>query len=758
MIQPFRLVRRAALRLLAVCCVGLWPLPAWADVQTNEPYVEEITIVGERTFGDQVAGSAHYLGPADLQALGYSDIQRLIRQVPGVSVQVEDGYGLRPNISIRGVATERSGRITLLEDNVLIAPAPYSAPSAYYFPTLGRMSAVEVLKGPAAITQGPYTIGGSLNMISTPIPESSRGSALLEAGEDSTYRLHAHYGSRLASGFGFLLETHQWRSDGFQDIDRGGDSGLNLDDYTLKLSYAPNDSRHSIELKLQYADQDSDQSYLGLSDADFSGDGFRRYGISALDNIGTEHKQAILRYDFSVNENLTLGALAYYNEHERDWFKTEGIDFDGSSDAQSFARTSWFNVVQAVNSGTALGGLSATQLQSILDGSVDTAPGSIQLRSNARTYESRGLQLGLEWRFETGAASHEVQFGARYHEDEEDRLQRNSTYSQVNGTLQLDDLGLLGNAGNRLQEAEALALFVYDRIEIGNWTFTPGLRFEDIDQQRTRWEIRSGRTNDPASRAANNFRDDRDNHTQVWLPGMGVVYQLNDNTAFFGGVHKGFTAPSNAPGVDEEKAINTELGVRWQAKALQAEAAYFRSDYDNLLGECTASSGTDCVVGDAFNGDAATVQGIELLVHGEFNRNGNITLPFKLAYTYIDGEFDSNVADTDFFGDVTKGDPIPYIPEQQASATLGLANANWTLNLSASYVDEVCVRASCNAFEKTDDSLTFDLAGSYRLSPALNLFARIENLTAEEDIVGRHPYGARPNKDRTASVGVRIDF
>ncbi|MYE81515.1 MAG: TonB-dependent receptor plug domain-containing protein, partial [Gammaproteobacteria bacterium] len=83
-----------------------------------------MTIVGTRDDVKGLGGAADVIGQEVLQRFGYADIQRIVRQTPGVSVQVEDGYGLRPNISIRGVASERSGRITLLEDNVLIAPAP----------------------------------------------------------------------------------------------------------------------------------------------------------------------------------------------------------------------------------------------------------------------------------------------------------------------------------------------------------------------------------------------------------------------------------------------------------------------------------------------------------------------------------------------------------------------------------------------------------------------------------------------------------
>lgn len=721
--------------------------------------MEEITIVGERSQEKQITGAAQYLSPDQLVKFAHTDIQRVLRQVPGVSIQIEDGYGLRPNISIRGVTTERSGRITLLEDNVLISPAPYSAPSAYYFPTTGRMHAIEILKGPSAITQGPYTIGGAMNMISTPIPGSYQGNAVVEAGQDSTYRLLASYGGRSESGFGFLVETHQWQSDGFQTIDRdSGDTGLDVEDYMLKLSYAAPGSRHKVDLKYQVSNQDSEQSYLGLTDLDFNDDAFRRYGLSVLDNIHTEHEQQILRYQFEVSDSISFSATAYNNEHERDWFKTEGIDFDGSSSADEMSRTSWFNVIQAVNSGEELGGFSAGELQDILDGSADTLPGSVQLRSNARQYFSRGLQFGLTWAADIGNVTHEMQFGLRFHEDEEDRLQRNSSYHQQEGQLILDDSGSLGNAGNRVQEASATSAFVYDRFELGDWVITPGIRYEDIDQKRTRWETRAGRTTDPSSRADDNFRDSRKNNTTVWLPGIGALYLINDHLTLVGGIHKGFTAPSNSPGVDEEEAINYEFGFRYNNDRLSTEAIYFLSDYDNLLGECTSSSGSDCTVGDAFNGDAATVQGIELMLSTNLLDGGSFTLPLNFNYTYIDSQFDSDVANTDFFGDVSKGDPIPYIPEHQFNLSIGIEKNRWAAYLSANYVDAVCVRASCNAFERTDDTLTVDLSGNIDINDSVSLFGKIINLTGEEAMMGRHPYGARPNIGRTATLGLRFHF
>ena len=752
----------------------------------------EVIIVGGYQEAYETAGSAHFVGPEELLKFNYSDIQDIIREVPGVSVQLEDGYGLRPNLSIRGTAAERSGKVTLMEDGVLIAPAPYSAPSAYYFPTAGRMHAFEVLKGPATITQGPYTTGGAVNMISTPIPRDMDGGLLIEGGGYSDRRLHAHAGFTSDSGVGLMFETHDWASDGFQKIDRdGGNTGLDVQDHTFKIRYTTPDSRHQLDLKYQYADQSSDQSYLGLTDADFRANPYRRYGLSQLDNIKTQHDQHILRYRFKASDSLAISVTAYNNEHERNWFKTEGLHIDGQQNPNDKKDQSWYNVIQAINRDKILGdygtvdengnymqddahvsldannefmdclagdGTNARtcytpeQLQQILDGTLDTEPGGIELKHNSREYFSRGVQLRLDWQGTVGGTEHDLEIGFRYHEDEEDRIQRLDSYSQIDGQLVLHEAGDWGhqNAGNRLQEAEAIAVYVHDRIEWGPWVFSPGFRYEDIDQKRTRWK-------DPEPDDVRaNFRSTRKNDTSVFLPGMGVLFNVDSNWVLLAGYHKGFAAPSNEPGIDEEESDNFELGVRYANHHVRGEVIAFHHDYENIIGICTASSGANCEVGDNFNGGEATVEGVEAMFAADVPVSETLSLPLSLSYTYMDTEFDSNFED-DFFGEVSKGDPIPYIPEHQLRVSMGLEGPEWSVNLSGKYTDEVCVRATCGAFEETDSSFTVDLAGSYRMNENISLIARVENVTDQEDLVGRQPYGARPNKPRTAMVGLRVD-
>ena len=148
----------------------------------GDTIIDNITIIGDK----ELPGSADTVSSEDLEKFETMDVHKALAMVPGINIRPEEGYGLRPNISIRGTYPDRSGKVTLMEDGILIAPAPYAASSAYYFPTFSRINSVEVVKGPAAITTGPYTVGGAINMISTPIPDEQSGMVNLETGSMET--------------------------------------------------------------------------------------------------------------------------------------------------------------------------------------------------------------------------------------------------------------------------------------------------------------------------------------------------------------------------------------------------------------------------------------------------------------------------------------------------------------------------------------------------------------------------------------------
>src|SRR5690606_39088924 len=122
-----------------------------------------------------------------------------------------------PNLGLRGVSSERSSRITLLEDGVLFAPAAYAAPAAYYFPLMTRMSGVDVYMGAATIPYGPRTVGGAVDLRNRPIPRELDGGLDLALGSTWLGRAHAHLGASNGWG-GFLIEGVYLHTEGFKHI------------------------------------------------------------------------------------------------------------------------------------------------------------------------------------------------------------------------------------------------------------------------------------------------------------------------------------------------------------------------------------------------------------------------------------------------------------------------------------------------------------------------------------------------------------
>jgi Fe(3+) dicitrate transport protein len=736
----------AALTIAAAAVCGNAQAETLADDQAVT--LDRLTVVGSTRKAHESTGSATYLDTATLEKHDYRDVQRILRQVNGVYAIDEEGYGLRPNIGIRGSGTDRSSRITVMEDGVLIAPAAYAAPAAYYFPTAARMSAVEVRKGSSTIRTGPRTTGGAINLISTPIPsgDPQETSRLVDFayGSDQTVQAHAWAGGS-SEHVGWLFETAQQQSDGFKRLDSGGNTGYTLEDYLgkFRINTGP-DARYyqSLELKLGKVEQDGDETYLGLTEADFRARPNRRYAGSQVDNIQTDHEQVELRHYIQFTDALDLTTVAYRNEFSRNWYKLN--DVRGANDCDQDEPVGFKSISSILSTPECY----ASQYAVILGGNSDT--GALRVRNNNREYYSRGVQSVLGWTLDAGGAQHAFEFSVRYHEDQEDRYQSDDRYTMQNGTMVLASRDAPGSQDNRIGDAKAVSVYLQDEIRAGDWIITPGLRYESIDLTQTRYSTATGDRSAPTG-------VQKDALSEL-LPGLGVTYLVNDRLNVFASAHKGLNPPGPGSSADPEQSTNVEAGLRWNAGAMNAEIAGFWNDYGNLVGTCTASTGGNCEIGDQFDGGKARVRGIEAGFGCDVGIADGLRLPLRAGYTLTDAEFrNSFSSDFEEWGDVESGAPLPYLPEHAFNVQAGLEGERWRVNLAGSYIDDMATTAEAGA-PRTESAFVIDLAAGYRLTGRAEVFARVENLTDEVWIASLRPAGARPGLPRQTYVGVRVKF
>lgn len=687
--------------------------------------IDTVTIIGHRGDVADVPGSAHVIDSEALEVFIENDIMRVLRAVPGVYLQEEEGFGLRPNIGIRGSGLDRSARIALLEDGVLIAPAPYSAPSAYYFPTQRRMHSLEVLKGPASIVVGPRTTGGALNMISTPIPETTGGMIDLRVGEYNTNDAHLSFGST-GENVSWLLETVQSKSDGFKDIDGpvGGDTGYKLQDYMAKLNVG------GFRFKLGYTEQSSDETYLGLTDVDFEADPNRRYAASAGDVFDSEHEQYQVGYVFELSDTWRGEVTAYRNNFHRNWYKLQSVD-----------GTSISNVVTDPAYATELSYLKGAS-------SPDDA---IAKRANNRDYYSQGVQAQLEW--DLGFANTDVALtgGIRIHEDEEDRFQHENDYRMQDGALLLTTAGAPGSTTNRVSSADVQAVFVDAEIRSGKWILTPGLRFENVDMQRLDFSTADPGREDGPARV-------RENSVNAVIPGIGALYRINEDWRLLAGIHEGFNPPAPGSTAAEESSLNIEFGARFDNGALRFESIYFINDYDNLVGTVTDSTGGGGEIGDQYDGGEVLVSGLELSTGYDWHA-GSLRMPVSLEYTWTDTAEFKSAFDSDFgpWGDVQVGDELPYIPEHQLRLSGGLVGQKWRFNVSASYISDIRTTAGQGPMidaESIEARVVWDMIAAWDFTSKLSSYVKVDNLFDETYNAARRPAGSRPGLPRSAFLGL----
>lgn len=696
------------------------------------PPVTEVTVAGTRL--SRLPGSAHVVTRKQLERLEYDDAQAILQKVPGVYVRQEDGIGLRPNLGLRGGNPDRSKKLTLMEDGVLFGPAPYTAPAAYYFPLMTRMTSVRVVKGPSAIAYGPQTVGGAVDLISRPIPDRTSGGVDLAFGQYGYSKLHAFAGTSDERS-GFLLEGVRLGGGGFKELPNGGDTGSTRHDVMGKVSYVLDpraEDRHELAVKLAYADEVSNETYLGLTDADFRKDPYQRYAASALDRMQNHRISGVVTHRFETPaSSLKLTTTAYRHEYTRIWRKLNRLSGAGIAGVLSDPEAN-LNYVDVLRGRT---------------DSVDEAEG-LWIGPNDRAFVSQGVQQVLSFEKSVGPVSQRVELGFRLHNDRIERRHKESAFSMLGGELVPKGVPEVVVAAND-EESTALALHVIDTVGIGRLTLTPGARIELI--RSTSDDFLAGTHESALVRAM--------------MPGAGAHYGLTEELGVLAGVYRGFSPPppADAANLEPEYSVNYEAGLRFQRGPQRAEVIGFYNDYTNMTDVCTLASGCTAENLDRqFSAGAARVYGLETYAAHDVKLPLGLTLPVLASYTLTHANFERTFRSADpIYGAVRAGDELPYVPRHQVAVTVSLEHPRASGTVAATYVSAMREEAGTEPLDQslaTDEQFLIDASGSVRVFSGLSVYANLRNVLGGAFIVSRRPYGARPNAPRWLQVGAKLAF
>ena len=699
----------------------------WAD-KAGPDYLSPFNVIGSKGDVPALKASGSVLNSDDLGKFKHTDINQILRQVPGVYVRGEEGYGLFPNISLRGTDPNRSQKVTILEDGIPASPSPFSAPAAYYSPTAGRMAGFEILKGSSQLKHGPNNSGGVINYLSTPIPGEQTSYLRGSYGEHNSKIAHAYSGGKLdfAGGkLGYLLEVFDQRTDGWKTIAndttasggiyKGGTAPVYKNDMLLKLSYEFGEDNY-LEFKAGRTDLDGDVSYIGLTKTDFDANPYQRYAGTIHDNMDSDQTRYYLRYMKEINESTKLTASLFSNEFNRDWYKISKVA--GNSIGE--------------------GVLGTASNVAILKGD---ANGTIRYKHNDRSYETRGVQANLD--FVIG--NNDLDLGFRYTDD---HYSYNPGYTEDDYTMSTTTgLGLAspsapktkGNKTNR--DSKALEIYLIDEISFDALTITPGIRYTDVD-----YEYNLGETS-----------------ISDTLLGVSASYDLGSNL-LFAGVHEGHSLPGPTSSLAEETSLGFEIGFRSKGESsIFYEVAYFNTQFKDMIiyPSVGAGASTESNVGEA------STSGVEVLVGTELGLEG-VRVPLEAAITFTNAEFDTTMSGADDdaenrYDNATKGNKLPYIPDLQFNLRAGLEFDKLSTYLNYHWQDSVYVNGS-NSVEitgfaaKLPDYGVLNWSAFYEVAENVTLFGKVTNLTDEKYSVSDLPDGFRPGAPRIASLGLEFTF
>lgn len=669
----------------------------------------------------RVPGSFDYIDQEALQVRRAYNFTEVLRQVAGVHVREDEGFGARPHIGIRGVSPTRSTKVLLLEDGIPLAYAPYGDNASYYHPPVDRYQGIEVLKGSGQILYGPVTVSGVVNYLTPNPPPKPAGGLTFIGGNRDYVNAHLNYGGTWGKT-GLLFDVLRKQGQGPRDNVKSG-----LSDFNFKLVSGLR-PQHAVTMRFNVYDEDSQVTYSGLREEEFAADPRqnlfvndhffgRRYGLS-----GT--------HTYVINPQWLLTTNVYGSLFQRDWWR------------------------QSSNSN-----------QRPNDASDPTCGGMVNLTTSCgnegrlREYYHWGIEPRLHANTSFSGVRSETDFGFRWHYENQDRRQEN-------GERPTSRTGRIVEDNER--KNDAYSAFLANRfVLLGKLAVTPGLRMEHVRYKRTN------------RLADNGLGVGGETSLTEWIPGVGVSYSFTERTSVFLGVHRGFAPPRTEDIIDNttggvvdlepERSWNYEVGLRTVPRSgLRLDATFFRMDYENQVVPASVAGGLGATL---TNGGETLHQGFELtarldsgpLLGTKHNLYG------RLAYTFLGqarftGERLSNIPG--FSAVSVSGNRLPYAPKHLADLILGYSHPSgvdilfeWA-QVSDQFGDDLNTGAPTPDGQRglIPSYNVWNASFNYHLERVRStFFVAVKNLADRLYIVDR-TRGILPGSPRLVQVGLKYSF
>jgi Fe(3+) dicitrate transport protein len=689
---------------------------------TEEMMITATTISGFTEGIPRIPGSVQVIDLPMLEQSRVLTVNEALRKVPGVHTRDEEGLGLRPNIGMRGVNPTRSTKVLLLEDGIPLAYAPYGDNASYYHPPIERFESIEVLKGSGQLAYGPSTIGGVINYLTPNAPAKTTGAVTLMGGNRRFFNGGASFGGTWKQT-GLITHYLRKQSDGARE-----NTHADIHDLQTKIHQTLT-GRQALTVKTSYYGETSNLTYSGLTEDEYRRN--PRWNPFRNDYFYVDRWGASVSHAFVKSSNMLITTNLYAMRFDRDWWRQSSNSLQRPNDAADPACGGMVNLLTTCGN-----------------------------EGRVRSYDNWGVESRLRSNFRLLGLSHEFDFGGRFHNEDQKRLQFNGNGPKSRSGLVVE---------NNLRHNRAVSSFIQDRFRIGRLLITPGLRIERITFERVN---RLGRLGSNGQGVTG--RVDR---TQI-IPGLGISFDVGRGTFVYAGLHRGFAPPrtediinnmtGGAVDLDPELSWNYEAGLRHQIGQLwRIEASVFRMDYSNQVIPASLAGGIGATL---TNGGSTRQEGLEISSRfdsgGKLGRFGDLFTNVALTWLPVAEFRGPRFSSISGFGNVlVTGNRLPYAPRSLINASVGYRSRGLTAMIEAVQTGaqdgddlNLAVGSASGLLGRIPGNTIWNTTINYEVeSLRSTFFFTVKNLFDRVFMVDR-TRGLIPGIPRMLQVGVKIEI